>query len=60
MCDFELAFIGAFRSMFESSRIKCCHFHFGQNIYRHVQMLGLQNLYTNDLQFNSAIKILIG
>lgn len=57
--DFEIAFYKTFGKLFENTRIKGCHFHFGQCAFGHVKMLGLQQLYSEDILFMSAIKMLI-
>ena len=59
ICVFERAFFGACLNIFSNVTVKCCFFHFTRCMYRHIQQLGLQNLYTADLTFNSAVKMLV-
>ena len=46
--DFELAIINASRHVFPRSQIRCCFFHLGQSVYRHVQHEGLQGRYQEE------------
>jgi hypothetical protein len=40
-CDFELATINAFRTVFPSLHVAACFFHFSQSLWRKIQELGL-------------------
>lgn len=57
--DFESAFMKSFKKLFPLTRMKGCHFHFGQCIFRHIQECGFQTVYGTDLAFSSAIKMII-
>ncbi|XP_055306982.1 uncharacterized protein LOC129571240 [Sitodiplosis mosellana] len=48
MIDFEMGAINAIRANFPESEIHGCHFHFTQNIWRHIQLVGLQKAYNED------------
>ena len=54
--DFEQAFISTVVTHFPQIRMKGCHFHFGQCLYRHFQECQLQTWYANDVEFATAIK----
>ncbi|RNA39341.1 hypothetical protein BpHYR1_032451 [Brachionus plicatilis] len=45
MTDFEKGAMNAGRSVFTQSNIKACLFHLTQNIWKHIQLLGLSSLY---------------
>lgn len=53
--DFEKAAINAIRTVFEGVVVKGCHFHFMQNIYKHIQQVGWQIRYGTDIEF--ALKV---
>lgn len=55
IADFEKAAINGIRSVFEGVAVKTCNFHFMQNLYRHIQSIGWQTRYGNDIQF--ALKV---
>ena len=57
--DFERATINAVRIVFKDSSIHGCFFHFCQNIWRHVQAVGLQSKYADDLNFAVNIRMLM-
>lgn len=57
--DFEMATLNAIRENFPLAEIHGCHFHFGQNIWRHVQFTGLQKPYQMDPDFALNIRLLI-
>ena len=57
--DFETAFLNTVEKIFPNTRIKGCHFHFGQCVFRHVQQCGLQNMYSESIECNTAVKLLI-
>lgn len=46
--DFERASINAVNNVFKDAAVHGCFFHFCQNIWRHVQAVGLQSQYTED------------
>lgn len=50
--DFEVAAMDAYRNEFDSVQQKACLFHFGQNIYRQFQKLGLASRYNSDSDFS--------
>lgn len=56
--DFEKAAINSINKAFPMAEVHCCRFHFGQNIYRHVQQVGLQSVYRSDDDFAFEIKLL--
>ena len=52
MMDFEKGAMNcAFQAKFLEAEIKACLFHLSQNVYKHVQSLGLQERYAQDAQF---------
>lgn len=57
--DFEKAAINAIENAFPMAEIHCCNFHFGQNVFRKVQQVGLQSVYTVFEEFcrNLCIKV---
>lgn len=59
MSDFEMASMKAAKKYFPLAEIHGCLFHFTQNIWAHVQQLGLQSKYANDEDFAFEIKLLI-
>lgn len=59
MMDFEMAALKACKNVFDMADIHGCIFHFGQNIWRHVQQLGLQTKYSEDDDFALNIRLLI-
>ncbi|XP_046358413.2 uncharacterized protein LOC124136540 [Haliotis rufescens] len=46
--DFESSTQNALRTVFLTSELKGCYFHFGRCIWRNVQKLGLQTTYSRD------------
>lgn len=56
--DFEKATMNAIVEEFPNAEIHGCNFHFGQNVWRHVQAVGLQTVYANDDDFAQNIKLL--
>lgn len=54
--DFEMAAINAIKSEFAMAEIHCCKFHFGQNVFRNVQRVGLQSIYQSDPEFAFQIR----
>ena len=58
MVDFEQAMIGATRNVYPLVPQKGCLFHLSKNIYRKVQDLGLSQLYLDDEQFRTNIRMI--
>ena len=58
-CDFESGQIVSIRIEFTTVHIRGCYFHFCQAVYRHVQMLGLSQLYINDESSRLRIRKLL-
>lgn len=54
--DFEKAVINAIEICFPECHTSGCFFHFCQNIYRHVQLHGLQERYTMDADFALQVR----
>lgn len=42
--------------VYAETRLKRCHFHFTQSVYKHIQSCGLQTLYGSDVVFNGELK----
>lgn len=59
MVDFEKAAINAASNIFQKADLHGCFFHFGQCVWRHIQSVGLQQMYNNDDQFAWHMKHLI-
>lgn len=57
--DFEMATLNAVKRNFPLSEVHGCFFHFSQNIWRHIQNVGLQNVYNNDEDFALNLRYLI-
>lgn len=49
--DFEIGAINAAKKYFIQSNYHGCYFHLGQCVWRHVQELGMQMKYVNDVEF---------
>lgn len=47
MCDFELAIINASKAVYPYVAISACFFHLSQNLYRNIQVQGLQAAYND-------------
>ena len=58
MVYFEQAMIGALRNVYPLVPQKGCLFHLSKNIYRKVQDLGLSQLYLDDEQFRTNIRMI--
>ena len=56
--DFEQGASNAFRLKFPGIECTGCFFHLSQNVYRRVQLNGLQERYANDAQLALAIRML--
>lgn len=59
MVDFEMAAMNALKHSFPIAELHGCHFHFGQNIWRHIQSVGLQKVYNEDADFAFHLRLLI-
>ncbi|KAI6650810.1 hypothetical protein LOD99_7861 [Oopsacas minuta] len=49
LLNFEKGAITSFEHVWPNTVVKCCFFHLTQNIWRHVQSVGLQSAYTHDI-----------
>ncbi|KAI6655700.1 hypothetical protein LOD99_1840 [Oopsacas minuta] len=56
LLDFEKCAITSFEHIWPSTVVKCCFFHLTQNIWRHVQSVGLQSVYTHDEELDMRIR----
>lgn len=56
MVDFERAAINAIGKTFPESEARGCFFHLGQCVWRHIQSLGMQTIYSNDSNFAWRVK----
>lgn len=57
--DFELAAINSIQDVFPESDVKCCLFHWGQNIFRQAVNFGLKTIFrTNDDVKESILMLL--
>ena len=54
--DFEQAFISAFKDIFPNAKINGCFFHFCQCVWRKIQSLGLQKMYSENSTFALQVK----
>ncbi|KAI6659989.1 hypothetical protein LOD99_14330 [Oopsacas minuta] len=54
LLDFEKGVITSFEHVWPNTVVKCCFFHLTQNIWRHVQSVGLQSAYTHDEELARA------
>lgn len=57
--DFEMATMNAVRTNFPMAELHACNFHFGQNLWRHLQHVGLQTEYQNNPDFALQIKMIL-
>lgn len=55
--DFEKAAIIAIQKVFPNASIHGCNFHLGQNLWRHVQQVGLQARYSDDPDFAHNLRL---
>ena len=61
MVDFELAVHKAIRSVFATTQIRSCLFHYGQALHRKYQQLGLcSEIFKNDKQVQRWFRMFIG
>ncbi|KAI6655799.1 hypothetical protein LOD99_1941 [Oopsacas minuta] len=56
LLDFEKGAINSFEHVWPNTVVKCCFFHLTQNIWRHVQSVGLQSDYTHDEELAMCIR----
>ncbi|KAI6651073.1 hypothetical protein LOD99_5650 [Oopsacas minuta] len=56
LLDFEKGGINSFEHVWPNTVVKCCFFHFTQNIWRHVQAVGLQSDYAHDKELAMRIR----
>ncbi|KAI6651165.1 hypothetical protein LOD99_5516 [Oopsacas minuta] len=56
LLDFEKGAITSFEHVWPNTVVKCCFFHLTQNIWRHVQSVGLQSAYTHDEELAMRIR----
>ncbi|KAL4112956.1 hypothetical protein QTP88_016668 [Uroleucon formosanum] len=54
--DFEQAFISAFIDIFSNAKINGCFFHFRQCVWRKIQSLELQKVYSENSKFALQVK----
>lgn len=59
MTDFEMAAINAVKINFPLAETHGCLFHFGQSIWRHIQLVGLQSVYNEDANFAFQLRLLV-
>lgn len=57
--DYEKSFTNAFQACFPTTKIRGCHFHYGQCMYHYVQSTGMQTRYGNNIEYSVAIRMLI-
>lgn len=57
--DFEMAAINAIRAVFPLTDVHGCHFHWSQNLWRHIQNIGLQTRYNENEDFALNIRLLL-
>ncbi|KAI6657824.1 hypothetical protein LOD99_566 [Oopsacas minuta] len=56
LLHFEKGAITSFEHVWPNTVVKCCFFHLTQNIWRHVQSVGLQSAYTHDEELAMRIR----
>ncbi|XP_008182264.1 uncharacterized protein LOC103309191 [Acyrthosiphon pisum] len=56
MLDFEIGAMTALKKEFSDIKIRGCHFHFAQSVWRHIQECGLSKQYKEDSTFAFEIK----
>ena len=52
MMDFEKSAMNTYATAFAGVNVQACLYHLSQNIYRHLQSLGLQERYQSDAEFD--------
>lgn len=58
MVDFEQAAINALNTQFEGVIVSGCFFHLEKNMWKHIQQIGLQTRYNNDIEFAVNLRML--
>ena len=58
LVDFEAAPMNVIRQNFPNAQLKGCYYHLTQNIYRRVQLEGLQVQYGTDNDFSTAVRMI--
>ena len=56
ICDFEQALISSLDTEFRHAEVRGCYFHFLQNLWKHVQILGLKIPYGQSRSLKKLIK----
>ena len=49
--------MNAYATVFAGANVQGCLYHLSQNIYRHVQSLGLQERYQSDAEFALQVRL---
>jgi hypothetical protein len=57
--DFEISFLNSLTAIFPESSISGCTFHFGNCVWRRLQILKLDSMYKNDENFQEATRMLL-
>lgn len=58
MSDFEQASIGSLKKKFPNADQRCCAFHLGKSIFKHIVEAGLKQIYSEDSNFAWHMKFL--
>ena len=56
ICDFEQALISSLETEFPNAEVRGCYFHFLQNLWKHVQTLGLSIPYGTNRELKKLIR----
>lgn len=59
MLDFEKQAMLSVQAVFKDANVHGCFFHFAQNVWRHIQDVGLQEIYASDADVAFNIRLLI-
>ncbi|XP_055308641.1 uncharacterized protein LOC129572655 [Sitodiplosis mosellana] len=59
MTDFEKGAMNAVQRNFPMAEVHGCFFHFTQNIWRHIQLVGLQTVYNDNADFAFQFRLII-